>query len=157
MIIKQTIQLKENANLVWEFVSNIESVAKCIPGLDEITAVEADKQYKVVANEKVGPFKVSFPMDLEVEELKQPVMKLKATGQDKYTKTHVIVNLVVNIEPNSTTEGTDIKVNVDLQMKGKLATLGQGIINRKFTSKVDEFTENLTAVLEGGKQDVTAL
>jgi len=153
MIIEQTINLTEDSNAVWELVSTIESVAECIPGIEEITVIEADEKYKVVANEKVGPFKVSFPMDLEVEELSQPVMRINATGQDKYTKTYVIVKLVVNIEPNATSDGTDLKIHADLQMKGKLATLGQGMINRKFTSKVKEFTKNLTAVLEGGKQD----
>ena len=153
MIIEHTINLTEDPDVVWDWVSTIDRVADCIPGVENITVIEVNKQYTVVANEKVGPFKVSFPMELSVESMSQPLMKIKATGQDKITKTYVQANLLVRIDPNLTSGGTELKLHADLQMKGKLATLGQGMINRKFTEKIEAFTENLTEVLERGKQN----
>ncbi|WP_409300010.1 CoxG family protein [Peribacillus sp. SCS-155] len=153
MQIEHTIQLSANPDTVWNWVNAIERVATCIPGVEQMAAIEPGKQYNAVATDKVGPFKVSFPMELSVVEAEQPMMKIKAKGQDKYTKTLVHLNMFVQVNPDAAGNGTELKLDVDYQMKGKLATLGQGMVNRKFTEKVDAFAANLTQVLEGENGD----
>jgi uncharacterized protein len=148
MQIEHIIQLSAEPDTVWDWVNAIERVANCIPGVDNMVAIEPGKQFNALATDKVGPFKVSFPLELAVVDSAQPVMKIKAKGQDKFTKTHVQLEMFVHVNPDSAGKGTELKLDVEYQMKGKLATLGQGMINRKFNEKVDAFATNLTQVLE---------
>ncbi|MEH7223612.1 SRPBCC domain-containing protein [Bacillus sp. JJ1566] len=156
MKIEHSIQLTAGRDVVWDWVTTIERVAECIPGVENMKVIEINKHYSALATDRVGPFKVSFPMELSLEEAEFPLMKIKAWGQDKITKTHVQLELFVEVNENES-GGSELHLKVDLQMKGKLATLGQGMVNRKFTEKVEDFAKNLTAVLEGGQQNASAL
>ncbi|PLR82995.1 hypothetical protein CVD25_10190 [Bacillus canaveralius] len=157
MRIEHTIQLKAEPEVVWDWVSAIERVADCIPGVEDMTAIQPGKQYNALAKDRVGPFKVSFPMELTLEESEKPKMTIKASGQDKFTKTHVQLEMTVRVDSSSTGSGSEVNLNLNYHMKGKLATLGQGMINRKFMEKVDAFTVNLTEVLEGGDGNARVL
>lgn len=157
MKIEHTIQLTAEADVVWDWVSSIVKVAECIPGVEDMQEIESNKRYAATVKERIGPFKVAFPMELELVESNKPSMKIKAYGIDKFTKTQVHLDMFVTVQKNSNTNGTELELIVDYQMKGKLATLGQGMVNRKFTEIVEGFAKNLTNVLEGGSQDARVL
>jgi|SRR5699024_7343013 len=147
MIIEKTIKVDANAQEIWNSVIQIEDIATCIPGIEDVVAVEGDNKYKALAKEKIGPFKISLPVELTINEVTFPTMKLFGEGTDKFTKTMVKLDMQLTLEEQSEKE-TILIIEVDANMKGKLATLGQGMVNRKFSEKVEAFGENLAKKLE---------
>ena len=109
--------------------------------------VEERRRYTAVVAEKVGPFKVQFPLTIEVVEVQAGErLRARANGRDAAVDGLVKVDLDVTVTPADT--GTALKVAADISVLGKLGTLGHSVIVRKGTDIVDRFAEAVRAQLE---------
>ena len=64
----QRIEVNRTVAEVWEFLWDIERLARCLPSCKEVREVEAQQRYAVVMEERVGPFKARFEMTVTVAE-----------------------------------------------------------------------------------------
>jgi carbon monoxide dehydrogenase subunit G len=96
----------------------------------------------------VGPFRVHFDLDVVVEasEPKEHV-RLVATGQDRRLGASQRVALDVRLKGAGPQE-TILNVNADVEILGKIATLGQFVVKRKVKEIVSRFTENVRMQLQ---------
>jgi carbon monoxide dehydrogenase subunit G len=68
---------------VWAFLWDVERVARCIPGCSDVRVVDPQRSYTATVTEKVGPFRVSFPLEIEVTRLEAPRnLQVQARGAD---------------------------------------------------------------------------
>lgn len=110
--------------------------------------MEAGKSYTATMTEKVGPFRVEFPMQIEVLESEQmSYIKAQATGSDSRVGSRMKVELDVHLKENGNKTLLSLGVSVDIL--GKLATLGHSIIKRKADQAMDEFAQAIKSRLEG--------
>ena len=66
---------------VWQFLWDVERVAKCMPGFQEVREVSPEQRYEVVIEERMGPFKIRFDMEVEVlERREEELVRLQAQG-----------------------------------------------------------------------------
>src|SRR5207244_2956107 len=71
-------------------------LAACVPGAKEVRTVEDGKRYAAVVGEKVGPFKVQFPLSIEILEVQAPErLRARAGGRDANVDGLVKVDLDV--------------------------------------------------------------
>ena len=66
MRFEKEIEILQPKEKVWQFLWDIDRFITCVPGCKEAKTVEAGKHYTAVMVEKVGPFRVQFPMRIEV-------------------------------------------------------------------------------------------
>jgi carbon monoxide dehydrogenase subunit G len=104
--------------------------------------------YSATMRQKIGPFKLEVPTEIVVDERQEPkLVKLRATGRDKFTGTTLNMSLAVALDvlPEG---GTRLGVDSTLQVSGKLATLGYPVVKKKSEELFVEFEKRLRAELE---------
>ncbi len=147
MRVERDIIIKAPRNVVWDFLWDVPRLAGCIPGARDVRLIEDRKRYAAVVAEKVGPFKVEFPLEIEVLEARAPErLRARAGGRDGKVEGVVRVELALSlIEAGA---GTTLSLAADISVLGKLGTLGHSVIARKGRDIVDRFASSLKAELE---------
>jgi carbon monoxide dehydrogenase subunit G len=146
--VEREIRIGAAREAVWEFLWDVPRLAACVPGASDVQAVEEGKRYTGVVAEKVGPFKVRFPLEIEVLEAR-PLERLRARagGRDASVDGLAKVDLDVSLTPVE--GGTSMRLAADISVLGKLGTLGHSVIVRKGADIVDRFAAAVRAQLEG--------
>ncbi len=134
-------------NDVWKFLLKPETLAACIPGAQEIKAVD-DKTYDCVVKQKVGPIGITLKFRVVLTELKPPTY-LKATGRgaDTLKAGTFTMNMEIHIAEVAKNQ-VEVSYNVNVSLVGRIATFGERIMRAKTKSVGDEMTANLQAKLK---------
>jgi carbon monoxide dehydrogenase subunit G len=147
------IELAAPPAVVWERLWDIAALARCIPGCDGVETVEARTRYRATIRDRLGPFRIAIPLDVTVEGTPPDRLAVTATGRDATLGSPVKVRLTVTLGPTAT--GTRLLVDGKAEVMGKLAALGQGVIQRRTTDVLDQFATNLEALF-GTRDDAAA-
>ena len=145
----------------WTFIWDAQRLSHCLPGCVSVEEVEAGIVYRARFEDHVGPYKVGFDLDIQVKET-QPLklVHIQASGRDAKLGVTQRVDLTVTLH-EAGEAGTALAVEADVEVLGKVATLGQFVIKRKAQEVVKQFARNIEAELQpasagsaaGGKHD----
>lgn len=128
---------------VWDVLTDIPRVAKCIPGAENIVEKERLSSYSAVLKQQLGPFRLNVPAEIVVTELvESKLLKANAEGRDKTTGTQIKMVLSVALESNST-QSSRLIISSQMEVAGRLATLGYPVIKRKADENFNEFQRRL--------------
>ena len=148
MQFKKEVEIAAPREKVWNFIWDVDRFIACVPGCKEAKTIEAGKKYAATMVEKVGPFKVEFPTSIEVLEREELTrIKAQASGADNKIGSRMKVDLDVNLREQDGKTVLGFIASVDIL--GKLAALGHGIIKRKADQVLDEFAQAVKRRLEG--------
>ena len=142
------VMIHASRAVVWDFLWDISKVAACIPGCQTAETLEPYAHYKATVQEKVGPFRLNVPLDIDIlERLGPERLVAQARGQDSMTRGHVKVDLALALRE---VDGysTALQVQADVAVLGKLGTLGHSVIVRKGEAMVEQFATALQAALQ---------
>src|SRR6185436_2779662 len=104
------------------------------------------KRYQATIVEKVGPFKLEIPLDIEIGAVEVArSLRMRAVGKDRRIGTEVTWDLALELEPQGTR--TQFRMTVDAEVVGRLVSLGQGVIKLKGNQTIGRFAEALQANL----------
>lgn len=148
MQFEKQVEIQSPREKVWKFIWDVDRFITCIPGCKDAKTMEAGKLYSATMVEKVGPFRVEFPTTiqvLETEELSH--IKAQASGADNKIGSRMKVDLDVRLQEQGSQ--TILKFVAGVDIVGKLAALGHGIIKRKADQVLDEFAQAVKQRLEG--------
>ena len=148
MQFENSVHIEAPPQKVWDFLWDVDRFIVCVPGCEEARTVEEGKRYSAKMVAKVGPFKVTFPIQIEVQE-SEPIshIKARASGSDNKIGSHMKVDLDVRVTPKG--EGTDLAFVASVDILGKLATLGHSIIKRKAEQDMGKFALAVKQRMEG--------
>ncbi len=147
MRFEKEIEILQPKEKVWQFLWDIDRFITCVPGCKEAKTVEAGKHYTAVMVEKVGPFRVQFPMRIEVIQSEEmSYIKVQASGSDSRVGSRMKVELEVRLREAG--EGTLFSFVAIVDILGKLAALGHSIIKRKADQAMEEFAQAVKKRLE---------
>ncbi|MEY7973890.1 SRPBCC family protein [Saccharomonospora xinjiangensis] len=132
---------------VWKAVLDPERVAPCMPGAT-LTSVEGDK-FKGTVKVKLGPVSLLYKGSGEFLEKNADERKIviKASGKDARGAGTAAATVTVTL----TAEGGSTKggVATDLNVTGKPAQFGRGMISEVGGKILDDFAANLADMLTG--------
>ena len=141
-------ELPHPPETVWGVMVDIARIAGCIPGCEQVEEVARLERYKAVLKQKIGPFKLEVPAEIIVEEHKQPeFVRARASGKDRITRTTLGVDLRVDVVPLAAV-GSRLSVRAELQVAGRLASLGYSIVKKKAEENFAEFERRFLAELD---------
>lgn len=127
---------------LWKTLLDVPSISSCIPGCENVEEIERLAIYKATVKQKIGPFKVEVPADIVVESITEPLnVKIRATGRDKFTGTRLTAILDINVVPVGADSTLAVDAKVDIH--GRLATMGLGVIKRRVDQNFEEFEGKL--------------
>ena len=148
MELTDTFEVSAPAARVWELFFDLPRLARCLPGCEEIHAVD-ETHYRARMVQRVGPFQVAMDLDLEVREL-TPGKRIVVTGggKDRMGNTLKLNRLAMELTPVSD-ERTEVSYSMDFNLFGRLATMGNAVMKRKAEDTRAEFTRRIVQQLEG--------
>ncbi|HVV12847.1 SRPBCC family protein [Amycolatopsis sp.] len=135
---------------VWRAVTDPESVAPCMPGAT-LTKVEGDS-FTGNVKVKLGPISLLYKGSGEFLEKDESARKIviKASGKDsRGAGTAAATVTVTLVEDGSGTKG---KVETDLNVTGRPAQFGRGMISEVGGKILDQFAQNLAEKLGAGEE-----
>lgn len=148
MRFEKEIEILNSREKVWQFLWDIDRFITCVPGCKEAHTVESGRRYTATMVEKVGPFRVEFPMQIEITQSEEMShIKAQASGSDNRVGSRMKVELEVHLSGDGKRTLFSFVASVDIL--GKLATLGHSIIKRKADQVMEEFAQAVKKRLEG--------
>ena len=140
------IEIGRSPEQVWEFLWDVERVARCLPGCREARTLVPHERYAAVVGERVGPFTVTFPLEIQVIEVEEGRrLKAQAAGRDPAMGSSLRATLELSLEPRG--DGCTVHLVSDAAVLGKLGTLGQGMIQRKADQMMEQFAAAIQQAL----------
>ena len=147
MRFEKEIAVAASPDKVWAFLWDVERVAKCLPGCRDVRTVVPHERYEAVVGERVGPFKVQFPLDIQVLEADEARrLRAQATGRDAAMGSALKVMLDLQLEKTDT--GSRLMIVTETSIMGKLAALGHSVIQHKADGIMTQFAQAVQRELE---------
>jgi uncharacterized protein len=132
-------QLAVPPQTVWEKLNDAATLQACIPGCEQLDKT-SDTEFQAVATVKIGPVKAKFKGRVTLSDL-DPPNGYKISGQgDGGVAGFAKGGATVKLTPKD--GGTLLFYNVDAQIGGKLAQLGQRLVNGAAKKIADDFFAN---------------
>jgi len=136
-------QLAAPREVVWQKLNDAETLKACIPGCEELNKL-SDTEMTAVATTKIGPVKARFKGKVHLSDLDPPNgYKISGEGDGGvagFAKGGATVKLA------DKDGGTLLTYDVEAQIGGKLAQLGQRLVNGAAKKVADDFFANFAKV-----------
>jgi carbon monoxide dehydrogenase subunit G len=141
------VQLAANRETVWEKLNDPVVLKSCVPGCEQLDKV-SETEFQAVASIKVGPVKARWKGKVRLSDLDPPNgYKISGEGEGGvagFAKGGATVALA------DKDGGTLLSYNVEAQIGGKLAQLGQRLINSAAKKTADDFFANFAKAVQQG-------
>lgn len=149
MELSDSFTVESSASKVWELLWDFPRLASCMPGCEEIEAID-ESNFKARVKQSVGPFRVEMDINLTIQEA-TPEERIVVTGSggDRRGNSLKITRAMLEMATVSPKE-TQISYSIDFTLFGKLATLGYPMVKRKSRDLAVEFSRRISAALEQG-------
>jgi carbon monoxide dehydrogenase subunit G len=146
---ENTFEVDAPIDEVYATLLDVERVAPCVPGA-EVLEKTGDDAYQVAIKVKVGPISMTYKGTVEIverdDENHRAVMRAKARETRGQGTADAKVELKL-VQEGATTKGT---MTADVQLAGRAAAMGRGIIQDVSAKLVQTFAKNLETMLAGG-------
>ena len=147
MKFEHTIEIPAPKAKVQAFLNDFERAAKCLPGVEDTTALGND-QYEGRIRVKVGPLGFNIKGKARVEERTDGAWVVHGEGKDARIAAGVRATLEATLKETAP-DATEVLVQADVTFSGALGGLGQPVIRKKADAMVQEFAENLRQAVIG--------
>jgi len=138
----------------WEALNDPETLKKCIPGCDKFE-LTGDNQYSVALAVKIGPVSAKFSGKVALSDIVAPDgYKLSFEGQGgvagfaKGSSSVTLRPLDGAAEAAPAPGGCELDYTVQAQVGGKIAQLGQRLIDGAAKSTADDFFKRFEAEMQ---------
>lgn len=140
------VQLPATQDTVWAKLNDPEVLKVCIPGCESLEKL-SDTEFQAVATNKIGPVKARFKGRVRLSDL-DPPNGYRISGEgDGGVAGFAKGGATVTLQPKE--GGTLLSYNVEAQIGGKLAQIGQRLINGAAKKLADQFFAKFAAAVGG--------
>lgn len=136
----------------WPLITDVERIAPCLPGA-ELREVEGDT-YRGVVKVKLGAISTQFKGEahfLERDDTNYRAV-IKGTGRDTGGRGNASAEITAQAESLSPTS-TRVAVTTDLNITGKVAQFGRGIMGDVSSKLMAQFADNLNQMIDDDDAD----
>jgi carbon monoxide dehydrogenase subunit G len=135
---------------VWNTLLDVERVAPCMPGAEVLERV-GDDAYKVGVTVKVGPISMTYRGEVQIVERDEQAHRATMRVKAKEARGQGTADARAQMTLAEQSNGTDVTIDTEVQLSGKVAAMGQGVIADVSGKLVETFAENLAAMLADGE------
>ena len=144
---------------VWGLLTDVERIAPCLPGaqLQEIDG----EDYHGIVKVKVGPITSQYKGTARFEQVDEAEHKIVLTAQGRDTKGAGNASAKINVSLEDDAAGdasggasaTQVMVDVHLDLKGKVAQFGRGVLADVSGKLMAKFAQNLSEMIAAGQSE----
>jgi len=125
----------------WKVLLDVERIAPCMPGA-QLQEVEGD-EYRGIVKVKVGPITAQYKGVAKIVEADESTHKvvLHAEGRDTRGQGTASATVTATLTPDG--DGTIVAIDTDLNVTGKVAQFGRGVMADVSSKLLGQFAQNL--------------
>jgi carbon monoxide dehydrogenase subunit G len=149
MKFSQSAQIPVARERLWDFLMDVPKVAKCLPGVESVNKID-ESHYDGALVVRVGPIKLNLQGKITLEEQDKNAWRaaLRAEAKDRMAAGAVNGKTSMTLKELGAGQ-TEMLVETDVNILGKIGEFGQPIIRKKADSMLKEFVENIKKQLAG--------
>jgi uncharacterized protein len=141
------VQLPASRDVVWQKLNDPEVLKVTIPGCESLEKI-SDTAFQAVAVTRIGPVKARWKGKVTLTDLDPPnSYKIVGEGEGGVAG---FAKGAAGVKLSDKDGGTLLSYSVDAQIGGKLAQLGQRLINGAAKKMADEFFQKFAASVGSG-------
>jgi carbon monoxide dehydrogenase subunit G len=140
---------------VWEALLDVARVAPCVPGA-EVTEKTDDDAYKVAIKVRVGPISMTYRGQVRIveQDAERRHAVMNARAREARGQGTADADVAMDLEQrDGLTHGT---ITADVQLSGRAAAMGRGVIQDVSGRLVETFAGNLAAMLQPAPAEAAA-
>lgn len=139
----------------WDALTDIERVYPCLPGA-ELSEVR-DNEFHGLVTLKLGPITATYKGSARFESLDPDAHELviNATGRDKHGQGTARARIFASLVPEGD-DSTRVEMTNEVDITGKAAQFGRGIITDVSKEIMGQFAANLRSEVAGPSEDEQA-
>lgn len=145
MLIENSFRVPVPVEQAWRTLLDVPRIAPCLPGatLEESEGATHRGRVKV----KVGPIQLAYKGEATIAEQDEAARRLVLVASGKETRGAGAATARVVAELVERDGATDVRVATDLDLTGKPAQFGRGIISDVSGRLIDQFATNLAGLM----------
>jgi carbon monoxide dehydrogenase subunit G len=147
MTFTQTCVIAANRSRVWLFLLDVENVARCLPGVEQLKRL-AEDTYEGTLKLKIGPITLALKGVLKVESRDNERYSgvMRADAKDSRLGGGVRARLGMDLLEKSEQE-TQMDVTLEAHVLGKIGEFGQPMMKKKADAMLADFARQVSAKL----------
>jgi hypothetical protein len=146
--IEESFQIGAPIARVWAYLTDPRQVVTCLPGA-ELTAVESETVFLGKIKVKVGPVVAAYSGKVTLTERDEATHTVRMTGEGRESTGSGSARMTMTSTLAALpTGGTEVRLTADLDVVGKLAQFGRGMIENVNKQMLRQFTDCARATLE---------
>ena len=149
MEFENAFSVKAPVEEVWATLLDVERVAPCMPGAQVLERTD-DDTFKVGIRVKVGPMSMLYRGEVEIVERDAAQHRATMRAKAKEARGQGTADATIHMALADQGAATQATIDTQVQLSGKAAAMGQGVIQDVSAKLVETFAENLQAMLESG-------
>ena len=127
MVIDGEFRVNASLEQTWNFLTNIQMVASCVPSFERVQILD-EGSFAITVGQKVGPFSATFETQTHFTEVIPP-NRLVAFGKGKDMRMGSSFELINEMDLIRVSEKeTLVRYKADVKINGRLASVGQSLI-----------------------------
>ena len=149
MKMREEFVVQEPPATLWEFFEQVDRVARCVPGVEEVTVVDADNS-RVRVTQAVGPMSATFDLKMRITD-RDPGRSMEFTAIGRSVR-----GAAGNVRSTNTVAleeaeggGTRVTLDGDVALGGMLGSVGQKVVAKQAGKVTRSFAEALERELSG--------
>ncbi len=135
----------------WQVLTDVPAIAPCLPGA-QLQDVEGD-DYTGIVKVKVGPIVAQYKGKATFVEQNETDHRLVLRADGRETRGQGSASALITARLESRGEKTEVLVDTELTVSGKVAQFGRGVMADVSAKLMDEFAENLASTVLGDSGD----
>jgi uncharacterized protein len=148
--VKEEFVIAESPQALWEFFEQLDQVARCVPGVEEVTVLDADNS-RVRVTQALGPMTATFDVKMRITE-RDPGRSMQFTAVGRSVRGaagNVRATHIVRLQDED--EGsTRVLLEGDLALGGMLGSVGQKVVAKQASVVTRSFAQALQERLSDG-------
>jgi carbon monoxide dehydrogenase subunit G len=149
MEFENTFVVEAPVEEVWELLLDVERIAPCMPGAQVLEQTGEDA-YNVAVKVKLGPMTMNYKGDVEILEKDASAHQATMHAKAKEARGQGTAQASIRMALREQDHGTEASIVTEMQMSGKAAAMGQGVIKDVAATLTDTFARNLAAMVRAG-------
>jgi carbon monoxide dehydrogenase subunit G len=139
----------------WDVLLDVERIAPCMPGatVDQFDGEVVSGRIKV----KVGPVSLTYRGTAKFTERdpEKHLILLEASGKEMRGAGTASATVRASLEPEASGDGTRVSMHTTMNVTGRPAQFGRGVIVEVGGKLVDQFAQNLAKQITGDNPNGT--
>jgi carbon monoxide dehydrogenase subunit G len=131
----------------WTTLLDLERIAPCMPGA-QLQEVDGD-EYRGIVKVKVGPITAQYKGVARLTEADEAVGRLIITAEGRDTRGQGNASATITARLSADGDGTQVVVDTDLNVTGKVAQFGRGVMADVSSKLLGQFVDCLSTSILG--------